>query len=197
MEVKYKVFDNFLSLEEHKLIEKVMIGFCDNQLPWFYYCDVVGPFEHAKTPTPEEKDTLYNFQLVHVFYMQPHGIVSDHFNFIIAPILNKINYPLALLRAKANLNPVYSSIEKHGWHKDYRGVIRDVDNETSLGSLGDRGLKTAIYYVNSNNGKTILEDNVEVESIANRLLVFNSDLEHTGTTCTDSKVRCVINLNFF
>ena len=53
--------------------------------------------------------------------------------------------------------------------------------------------KTAIYYVNTNNGYTKFEDGTVVNSVENRCVVFDSSLRHTGTTCTDQKTRVVIN----
>ena len=49
--------------------------------------------------------------------------------------------------------------------------------------------------LNTNNGKTILNDEVEIDSIANRLLVFDGDIPHCSTTCTDEKVRLNVNVN--
>ena len=40
------------------------------------------------------------------------------------------------------------------------------------------------------NGKVI-------DSVENRFIMFNSQLEHTGTTCTNQKRRIVINFNYF
>ena len=57
--------------------------------------------------------------------------------------------------------------------------------------------KGAIFYLNTNNGLTILEDKVEVESIENRLLLFDSSKQHKSTTCTDDKCRINVNFNFF
>ena len=57
--------------------------------------------------------------------------------------------------------------------------------------------KGAIFYVNTNNGYTILEDGTKIESIANRLLKFKPHLTHTSTYCTDAKVRANININYF
>ena len=57
--------------------------------------------------------------------------------------------------------------------------------------------KTAIFYINSNNGFTLFEsDNQKVESIENRLVIFDSFERHSGTNCTDEKYRAVINFNF-
>jgi Rps23 Pro-64 3,4-dihydroxylase Tpa1-like proline 4-hydroxylase len=55
---------------------------------------------------------------------------------------------------------------------------------------------TAIFYLNNNNGYTIFEDGSKVDSVENRLVVFNSNVMHSGVSQTDSKVRCVINLNY-
>jgi hypothetical protein len=56
--------------------------------------------------------------------------------------------------------------------------------------------KGAIYYINTNNGKTILNDEVEIDSIENRLLIFNPSIPHSSTSTTDSKFRMNINFNY-
>ena len=57
---------------------------------------------------------------------------------------------------------------------------------------------TAIFYVNTNNGKTIFKHNKEqISSRENRVVIFDGRLKHAGTTCTDAKNRIVINLNYF
>ena len=56
---------------------------------------------------------------------------------------------------------------------------------------------TSILYVNTNNGYTKFEDGTIVESVANRLVSFPSNMKHTGTSCTDEKTRVVINFNYF
>ena len=35
--------------------------------------------------------------------------------------------------------------------------------------------------MNTNNGKTLFENGKEVDSVANRLVVFGNTLKHTGT----------------
>jgi hypothetical protein len=99
---------------------------------------------------------------------------------VIDPILCKIN-PSAIVRVKANLQPVTEKIHIHDFHLDHNNFDG----------------KIAIFYINSNNGYTIFKDGTRIESIENRLLVFDGDLLHTGTTCTDQKVRVVINFMFY
>ncbi len=58
--------------------------------------------------------------------------------------------------------------------------------------------KTAIYYVNDNNGYTIFKDGTKVESKGNRIVIFDAQTEHAGTTHTDDdEPRVVININYF
>ena len=57
--------------------------------------------------------------------------------------------------------------------------------------------KGAIFYVNTNDGFTVLEDGTEIKSIENRVLLFDPSTKHHSTTCTDKKVRITINFNYF
>ena len=58
-------------------------------------------------------------------------------------------------------------------------------------------ITTSIYYVNSNDGYTEFKDGTIIESVENRLVIFPSDMRHTGTTCTNAKNRIVVNINYF
>ena len=52
----------------------------------------------------------------------------------------------------------------------------------------------SIFYINSNNGYTKFENGQKIESIENRLITFNNNLKHNGTTSTNSQTRIVLNL---
>jgi hypothetical protein len=121
-------------------------------------------------------DTDYYF--THLIY-KDHSINSSYYN-IIKPIVDKLNV-FALRRIKANFYPSTKEIIKHAYH---------IDHPTpNTGS---------IYYINTNNGKTILDDGTEVESIENRLLIFEANVKHRSTTCTDDPIgRFNINFNYF
>ena len=82
-----------------------------------------------------------------------------------------------LIRAKAVLTPKTENPRFSGFHIDYPNMT------------------TATYYLNSNNGYTEFRDGSRIESISNRMLVFDSNLEHQGITCTDKKIRVLINFN--
>ena len=139
-----------------------------NDFPWFYNEGVVSL-----------GDTRLNqYQFTHNFYRD--GFPAQAFE-IVSPIIEKIN-PVALMRVKANLNTRTEEIFEHGYHADY-------ENPPS-------NQRTAVFYVNTNNGFTIFEDGTKIESVENRLVSFKTPLLHTGTTCTDVNRRVLINLNY-
>ncbi len=170
----YEVIDNFLDISDFFKLKNTII---DNpEFPWGYYpskthsdfSQIVG----------YEGNELYNQQFVHVFYSN-FEVISPQFNCLV-PLINKIN-PSAIKRIKMNLTTRTDEIVKYGYHTDFTN-----DN-----------LKTAVYYLNTNNGYTEFENGDKVESVANRIVIFDSYMSHTGTSCTDAKARVLINLNFY
>ena len=87
-----------------------------------------------------------------------------------------------ILRAKFNLLHHSNEIIEHAFHTDLENP--------------DSNVKTAILYLNTNNGYTIFRNGDKVESVENRLVLFDGHLEHAGSTCTDKRYRAVFNLNF-
>ena len=84
-----------------------------------------------------------------------------------------------LIRIKANLVLRTPKIKEHGFH---------IDNQIH------KKFKTAILYINSNNGYTrFKKNNKKFKSEENKLIDFNGRLQHTGTSCTDTQYRMVIN----
>ena len=118
----------------------------------------------------------WHYQFTHVFYnnFEPQ---SKYFG-VLSPILKQID-PVALVRIKANLNMQTPQLDRYEYHNDVDDCI------------------TAIYYVNTNNGTTKFKSGKEVESVANRLVIFNSNELHAGSSCTDEHRRCLINFNYF
>ena len=55
--------------------------------------------------------------------------------------------------------------------------------------------KSALYYINTNDGYTQIGD-IKVDSIKNRMVVFDGSREHYSTNCTNTQVRVTINFNF-
>ena len=87
-----------------------------------------------------------------------------------------------LVRAKFNLLNRTETIIEHDFHTDVEEPSDD--------------MMTAILYLNSNDGYTRFENSDKVHSVENRLVLFNANLPHGGSTCTNKKYRAVFNLNF-
>jgi len=168
-----KIFDNFLSTRLYRRFCEIVES---EDFPWY----LSGPvaYEDGTNSSCPEK---YDYQFCHSLYESPAKI-SNSFN-IIDPILDKIDIAV-LLNAKINCNPATDNIIEHGFHVD---VPHDLAGKVSY---------TGVYYINSNNGYTIFKDGTKVHSKKNRLVIFPTTLNHTGSTCTDSKYRLVLNFNF-
>ena len=118
-----------------------------------------------------------HFQFIHFFY-KDNLVTSDYFK-VIKPVIDKLNVK-SLVRVKGNLTTKDIKIKPFGHHTD-----------------APFKCKTAILYINTNNGITIFETGEEIKSEENKIVMFPSNLKHTGTTHTDEKVRVVLNINYF
>ena len=58
--------------------------------------------------------------------------------------------------------------------------------------------KTCIFYINTCNGGTLIgdDDEVFVESVANRALIMHEPIKHRSVSCTDENIRVLINMNY-
>ena len=132
---------------------------------------------YGSTILPHKKNN--NFQMTHVFY--ENFSITSNFYSLVVPIIEVLK-PLALVRIKTNLLIKENNVIEHGMHVDY--------------DYYHKYCKTAIYYVNTNNGYTKFSDETKILSEENKLLIFNTEEKHTGTTCTNSSARIVINFNY-
>jgi hypothetical protein len=115
-------------------------------------------------------------QHVHIFYDNclPNSNKLD----LIYPLLTKLNFA-TLRRVKANLVMSQPEIVTGVEHVDYDRL---------------KG-KTSVYYLNSNNGGTLINGEL-VQSVANRMVIFDSNTLHSAVNCSDEPYRCVINFNY-
>ena len=165
-----KIIDNFVSFGDFKELQKFMLSL---DFPWFYNdCKSLQNDGH--------------FQFTHMFYQ--FNFPQSDFVSILKPVLDQLHLQTdlySLIKIKSNLVTKTPTIIEYGYHIDLPDLK---DYHTA---------KTAILYMNTNNGYTRFEDGSIVESVENRLVVFDSRIKHAGTSCTDQKTRVVINFNFF
>lgn len=164
-----EIFDNFLEPDTFQPIYDLFMG---NSFPWFFNESI-----HWEPENMQKR--LDNFYFTHNFYDK--FIPTSNLFPALEPLIAKIN-PLSLVRIKANLTPVTPTRQITIFHTDFEVLTAP--------------LKTAVFYINTNNGATLFENGEEVESVENRLVVFDSNKKHAGSTCTDQQTRVLINLNF-
>jgi hypothetical protein len=170
--MQIKVYDNFLDQNYFFGIKELLTG--DN-FPWYlnqYNVNV------NKKEFSDPLD-LKNFQFVHMFY-NDFSIQSSFFQNI-SPLINQMNVS-SLIRIKSNLKTKWDKVEEFSPH---------VDNKIN-------NSRTAIFYINDNDGYTkFVENNKKIDSVSNRLVTFPTNLLHAGSTHTNAKYRIVININYF
>ena len=161
-----KIIDDFIGEEEFNTIKSTLLN---RNFPWFL---------RQVLDDDETQEHNYNFQLVHMFYTDEE--LSIFFD-ILHPVLNKLKI-VDINLIKSNLLTRTDKIVKHGFHVDF------VDAKPNY--------RTSILYINNCNGYTEFEDGTKVYSKENRLVTFPTTMRHTGTTCTNSQLRLVINFNY-
>ena len=187
---KYKIIDNFLSDSDFTELTNYVLpismdlnvkpspsfgwDYNGKSLPIGY--DEEDRFN--KVTNIEILNPINDWYLSHVVQLQSfHSQAMRYF----VPLLSKIN-PIALWKIQANLTVQQEKRGRSLFHIDYEG-------KTSM--------STSIFYMNTTNGPTILEDGTEIECRANRLVSYPSSTYHAGVACTDQPYRIVINFNYF
>jgi len=167
--LNYRVIDNFLEKEDfYKFQEEI---FNTNTIPWFYRSSQI------EESTEDLNDIGY-------FTLSFFKHISNDFtnlNYYLFKIYEKLNCK-ALIQTRANLTLINNNNKKMYFHTDYKFKCN-----------------TAIFYMNTNNGATILDRNekIKIDSVENRMLMFDSQIEHCALIQSDVKRRIVININYF
>tara|TARA_Y100000004_G_scaffold100623_2_gene112764 strand:+ start:1327 stop:1806 length:480 start_codon:yes stop_codon:yes gene_type:complete len=115
-------------------------------------------------------------QFFHIFYHQAYGVRTNE-SVIIQPVLKKLGAN-NVHKAKVNMTSRRLFFRKTEYHIDVSNVT------------------TAIFYVNTNNGGTKLKRGPFVKSVANRILLFSSNIQHRGVHCSNADRRVVLNINY-
>ena len=162
------IIKNFLSKDFNTYLQKQFLA---HDFPWYFHpSSLVAPYKEDK-----------QFVFYHEF-ITDKKINSDWWP-LVKPLAEKVKkfYPNAeILRIKANLYTNQNKVVKFGKHIDNRF---------------EPEFFSAVYYVNSNNGKTYIGKK-GVPSVANSIVVFDGQTPHYGTVQTDTPVRLLVNVIF-
>ena len=151
---------------DKEYFDSLVTFFFDDQMPWRMITDFV------------EKNEIQNklFLMWHEIYSSwmPRSPAFDK----IFPLLQKLE-AVDLLRIKANLYPSSETLQEHIMHIDF--------DYPHLGAL---------LSLNTCDGYTKLKDGTRINSVANRVLLFDASEEHCSTTTTNNFARFNININY-
>ena len=193
--VKYKIIDNFLNYSDFTELSKNILpksAGMDNKnvFSWLYVDKQVKQVQGEKDEQERFKKVtdIEPLSPIHQWFFSnilcAGGYQSQALQYL-GPLLNKIEF-LAPYMIQANLTVQQEKRGRSPFHIDYFGE-----------PLKHTSMITSIFYVNTTNGPTILEDGTEIECRANRLVSYPYNTYHAGVLCTDQPYRIVINLNYF
>lgn len=140
-----------------------------------FNCERFSWFMSLNVSGEKSNDGIY---FTNTLLLPEEFYISDEIE-IVKPLLDMIGYK-SLTRVRVNLYPRTPEVTRHGNHVDY-----------------DFSHNGVLFYLNTNNGKTIINDQIEVDSIANRALFFDPGVTHCSTTCSDADYRSTIVINYF
>tara|TARA_R100000951_G_C2591803_1_gene165281 strand:- start:16 stop:534 length:519 start_codon:yes stop_codon:yes gene_type:complete len=172
--MKYEVIDNFLDYVDLHTIQNFMF----KDMDWYYSGNVAS--------NKDSQDNHYYFvhQLFDCYQIDlPNSRFYPEVLSRFAKSFKRLNMERemkALIRVKANLFPSTSKLVEHDFHIDFPFKH-----------------KGALFSVNTCDGYTKLDDGTKIESIENRLLLFDASKNHASTTCTNTHARVNMNFNYF
>jgi len=164
---EYEVIDNFLDKEYFDTIKNTLTS---DDINWFYRDNMTSKDEHGMC------------YFTHNFFIN-NRVCSPFFNLLEPLLLYKLKV-FSLLQARANMSISKEDRYESSWHVDYP----------------DGDSKTAILYMTTCNAKTMIEVEKEIigiDSVENRILIFDTAISHKMISATDAKRRIIINLNYF
>ena len=169
------IVDDFLPANLHAQLQNLMMGY---EFPWHF----------SRAVSHKQDKGQYYF--VHNVYgcsetdrsYDAPGIVESRYFEKMEAIIHFIEEKLKfqthrLLRIRCNMYTNQNINVAHDQHVDHQ-----------------QPHMTAIYYLNTNNGPTTIGDE-DVESVANRLVLFDGLIEHNSNLQTDVPQRVNININ--
>ncbi len=135
-------------------------------MPWFFQSSI------------SNRGVIENklFYMTHVFYS--NSVPKSEFFNELVPLLQKLG-ARCLIRIKGNLYPNTEILHEHPMHFDYKFCHSG-----------------AILSLNTCDGYTKLKDGTKIDSVANRMLLFDPTEEHCSTTTINVSARINININY-
>ena len=171
----FEIVENFLDQDN---LNQLKIFFMSPRSQWRFKDSLV-----SKNPDNQKKDGyfVHNFRDIHPITFKDVLPISPNYNVLfnfMEKLKNKVNFR-QILRIRASLFTRRENLKADTFHVDY-----PINH------------KVCIFYINSNNGYTLFKTGEKIDSIENRLLIFDGTKEHATVVQTDKSARYIININF-
>lgn len=165
-----KIIENFLDKNLFKELQKLIM---QSEFSWF---------QRKNTTLIDNKVSEDLGYFTHSFFNN-NQINCSHYDKFIIPILNKLNCH-APIQIRANLSPsVFFIKDKASFHTDYKYPC-----------------KTSIFYINTCDIGTELKINNEIQLVKaeeNKMLIFDSSIEHRSAVSKKPEFKYLINFNYY
>lgn len=162
-------------MSEHQVIDNFLPPEQFDQLKKLIDSETFAWYLIKNVGGPNDTSDIY---FIHTFF---NGCApqSSLFNPILNIFRDKLK-PKAIIRMRTNLYPQKEKLIEHEQHTDF--------------GFSHKGM---VFYINTNDGFTRLDDGTKVMSVENRALLFDAGSLHNSTNCTDQKSRMVLTINYF
>jgi len=182
-----KIVDNFLTESYHKEISDIMSS---ADFPWYY---------NSNISISNDKKSLCEFGFTHIFWDSENGQREGVYSWFLKSALYQMKDIVnsdVILRSRGDMTMYTNELHEHSPHVDF--------NFPHF---------STVFYVNDSDGDTIFYDKraksrteinqfsdlKEIKRVspkANRLVIFEGDIVHTGSSPNKHKNRIIINSNF-
>ena len=149
-----------------------LYGMMTNQTMWQWNFQ-----RNVAAETDQEEEDINNYYFVHPMY-DYMDVVNPSTHQYFLPLLRGLDIK-CLHRSRVLMYVNQGKQIIHSRHVDM-----------------DESCTTALLYMNTNNGFTEFETGERVESIKNRLLLFDGSVKHSSSTPTDTKYRMLISVTY-
>ena len=171
----YKFIDNFFHPLLFEKIKNIIVF--NSYFPLYINTEVVSEDSQEYSL----KEHLWNFYYIHVLYKndKPESRYFEELSSMILPEFYGKCGMKSLMRMKVNFYSHTETLREHGKHQD-----------------ATYSHKAAILSLNTCDGFTRMEDGTKIDSVENRLLIFDGIRFHNSSSTTNAKGRYNINFNF-
>ena len=175
-----KIIDNFLDAYTFNEVQKFIVYNVNFEV--FLNTNVTfNEYSGKEEGMMKQEEDNWNFYFGHTFYdnNMPQSPYAKKLLDFFVPKFQSLGVFKSLLRAKLNLYTNTSEIKEHQPHYDYEF------SHTS-----------ALFSLNTCDGFTRMSDGTKIDSVENRMVIFDGSTLHNSSTTTNAKARYNINFNF-